>query len=81
VKGVTTTAAASKDFQGGFSVELCKGVVDMAIELGKQVGAKSVLSGVVHDTYDKALKSEKCSGKDCRSVYRLFAEDDGSALN
>ena len=25
VKGVTPTAASAKDFQGGFSTELCKG--------------------------------------------------------
>lgn len=81
VKGVTLTAAATKDFQGGFSTELCKGVVDMAISLGKQVGAKSVLAKVVQDTFAKAIKSDKCSGKDCRSIYRLFSEDDGKALD
>lgn len=53
----------------------------MAVELGKQVGAKSVLSEVVKDTYAKAVNSEMCSGKDCRSVYRLFSENDGEALD
>jgi len=81
VKGVTSTAASAKDFEGGFSSELCKGVIDMAVDLGKQVGAKSVLSDIVQKTFDKACKSEKCSGKDCRSVYRLFSEDDGRALD
>lgn len=81
VKGVTATAAAATDFEGGFSMELCKGVVDMAVELGKDVGAKSVLAEVVLMTFGKALESEKCKGKDCRSVYRLFAEDDGHALD
>ncbi|KAG0650786.1 3-hydroxyisobutyrate [Hyphodiscus hymeniophilus] len=81
VKGVTPTAASAKDFEGGFSTELCKGVVDMAVGLGKEVGAKSVLSDIVQSTFQKAMESEKCSGKDCRSVYRLFAEDDGLALD
>ncbi len=81
VKGVTPTAASAKDFEGGFSSELCKGVIDMAVDLGKQVGAKSILSGIVQDTFDRACKSPKCSGKDCRSVYRLFSEDDGHALD
>lgn len=81
VKGVTETAAASKDFEGGFSTELCKGVVDMAVELGRDVGAKSVLSGVVQDVLGRAIRNEMCMGKDCRSVYRLFAEDDGKALD
>jgi 3-hydroxyisobutyrate dehydrogenase-like beta-hydroxyacid dehydrogenase len=81
VKGVTPTAASAKDFESGFSTELCKGIVDMAVELGKEVGARSVLSEVVQRTYGKAVESERCKGKDCRSVYRLFAEDDGSALD
>jgi 3-hydroxyisobutyrate dehydrogenase len=81
VKGVTPTAASAKDFENGFSTELCKGVIDMAIELGKEVGAKSVLSDVVQSTVQKAVESERCSGKDCRSVYRLFAEKDGAALD
>ena len=81
VKGVTPTAASAKDFEGGFSTELCKGVIDMAVDLGKEVGAKSVLSDVVQSTFKKAVESERCSGKDCRSVYRLFAENDGAALD
>jgi 3-hydroxyisobutyrate/3-hydroxypropionate dehydrogenase len=81
VKGVTPTAASAKDFEGGFSTELCKGVIDMAVDLGKQVGAKSVLAEVVQRTFDIAVRSEACSGKDCRSVYRLFNENDGRALD
>lgn len=81
IKGVTPTAASAKDFVGGFSMEMCKGVVDMAVELGEQVGAKSVLKDVVQKTFGKACEDERTKGKDCRSVYRLFAEDDGHALD
>lgn len=81
VKGVTPTAASANDFEGGFSTELCKGVIDMAVDLGKQVGAKSVLSDVVQRTFEIAVNSDRCSGKDCRSVYRLFNENDGQRLN
>jgi 3-hydroxyisobutyrate/3-hydroxypropionate dehydrogenase len=81
VKGVTPTAASASGFEGGFSTELCKGVIDMAVDLGKQVGAKSVLSDIVQRTFDKACNNEKTKGKDCRSVYKLFAEDDGHSLD
>jgi 3-hydroxyisobutyrate dehydrogenase-like beta-hydroxyacid dehydrogenase len=81
VKGVNPTAAAAKDFEGGFSMELCKGVIDMAVESGKEVGAKSVMSNVLEGVFEKAVRNEKTSGKDCRSVYRLFAEDDGRELD
>lgn len=80
VKGVEKTAAAAKDFEGGFSMELCKGVVDMALELGEGVGAKSVLRAVVESVLKVAVESEKCRGRDCRSVYRLFVEEEGKEL-
>ena len=74
VKGVTLTAAAAKDFQGGFSMELCKGVLEMAVELGKQTGAKSVLSDIVLETFEAASQDERCKGKDCRSLYKWLAD-------
>ncbi|KAI0447823.1 3-hydroxyisobutyrate dehydrogenase, variant [Xylaria telfairii] len=76
VKGVTPTAASAKDFVGGFSVELCKGVLDMAVTLGEQVGAHSILSDRILAIYDKALKDERTRGKDSRSIYMFFADDD-----
>lgn len=74
VKGVTPTSAASKDFEGGFSIELCKGVVEMAVELGKQVGAKSLLSDIVVNSLNEAAEDPRCKGKDCRSFYRWLAD-------
>ena len=41
----------------------------MAIELGKEVGAKSVLSAIVQSTFQKALEWERCSRKDFRRVF------------
>ncbi|KAI3332072.1 NAD binding domain of 6-phosphogluconate dehydrogenase-domain-containing protein [Xylariaceae sp. AK1471] len=76
VKGVTPGAASEKDFVGGFSVELCKGVLDMAVALGEQVGAQTILSDRVLALYDKALKDERTRGRDSRSIYRLFADND-----
>lgn len=74
VKGVTATSAAAKDFEGGFSIELCKGVLGMATELGKQVGARSVLSDVVMETFEEASQDPRCKGKDYRSIYRWIAD-------
>ncbi|KAI0470175.1 3-hydroxyisobutyrate dehydrogenase, variant [Xylaria cf. heliscus] len=76
VKGVTPGSASEKDFVGGFSVELCKGVLDMAVALGEQVGARSILSDRVLGIYDKALKDERTRGKDSRSIYLFFEDND-----
>ncbi|KAK5951428.1 hypothetical protein OHC33_007484 [Knufia fluminis] len=74
VKGVTETASASRDFKGGFSIELCKGVVEMALQLGEQVGAKSVLRDVVLNTLNEAAEDSRCKGQDYRSIYLHLAD-------
>jgi 3-hydroxyisobutyrate dehydrogenase-like beta-hydroxyacid dehydrogenase len=74
VKGVTPISAAARDFEGGFSIELCTGVVEMATDLGRQVGAKSVLSEIVVSSLNEARQDPRCKGKDCRSFYRWLAD-------
>jgi 3-hydroxyisobutyrate dehydrogenase-like beta-hydroxyacid dehydrogenase len=74
VKGVTPTSAAARDFEGGFSMELCVGVLEQAMQLRHQVGAKSLLSEVVMDSFQEASQDERCKGKDYRSFYRWFAD-------
>lgn len=74
VKGVTPTSAAAKDFEGGFSIELCTGVVEMAADLGRQVGARSLFSDIVVNSLNEARQDPRCKGKDCRSFYRWLAD-------
>lgn len=74
VKGVTDTASTNKDFAGGFSIELCRGVVEMALQLGEQVGAKSVLRDVVLKTLAEASEDPRVKGKDYRSIYLHIAD-------
>lgn len=80
IKGVQPGSSASKDFEGGFTTELAKGVMDMAVELMDDVGAKHVMGTVAKDVFARAVVSPKCAGKECRSVYRLIAEDEGRDL-
>ncbi|EWZ28956.1 NAD binding domain of 6-phosphogluconate dehydrogenase-domain-containing protein [Fusarium oxysporum Fo47] len=80
VKGVSSVASSAKDFEGGFSTVLCHGVLQMAMELSEQLGAKSLLAPVVRDMYDCAVQNDKCRDKDFRSIYRLFSEDNGDQL-
>ncbi|KAI8652221.1 hypothetical protein NCS57_01285100 [Fusarium keratoplasticum] len=80
VKGVSSAASSATDFEGGFSTELCHGVLQMSMELSEQLGAKSMLAPVVRSMYDCAVQNGKCRGKDFRSIYRLFSEDEGQEL-
>ncbi|KAI1612668.1 3-hydroxyisobutyrate dehydrogenase, variant [Exophiala viscosa] len=80
VKGVQPGSSASKDFKGGFRTELAKGVTDMAVQLMDDVGAKHVMADVVKDIYARAVNHPKCAGQECRSIYKLFSENDGQDL-
>ncbi len=80
VKGVSPNSAASHDYEPGFSMELCKGVIDMAVGLGAEVGAKSVLADTVQRTFQRGVEHPKTRGKDYRSIYRLFSENEGKDL-
>ncbi|CAK7225612.1 hypothetical protein SEUCBS140593_005959 [Sporothrix eucalyptigena] len=77
VRGVSTKSSAEKDFAAGFTTEMAKGVLDMALAHGTTVGATSLLGNIVCDFYERAVAHEKCRGKDFRSIWRLFSEDDG----
>lgn len=78
VKGVSSISSASKDFEGGFSTELCQGVLEMALEHGKKVGAKSVLGDVVSEFYGNAVQDERCKGKDFRSIWKRIRENEAA---
>ena len=80
IKGVQINSSASKDFEGGFKTELAKGVLDMAVQLMDEVGAKHVFGDVVKDIYGRAVNDPRCADQEARSIFRLIAEDDGKAL-
>ncbi|GJN79921.1 hypothetical protein PLIIFM63780_003445 [Purpureocillium lilacinum] len=77
VRGVSSLASASRDFEGGFTTEMAKGVLDMALSHGDKVGAKLVLGSVVSEFYERAAGHPKCRGNDFRSIFKLFSENEG----
>ncbi|KAL5586908.1 hypothetical protein FOVSG1_012044 [Fusarium oxysporum f. sp. vasinfectum] len=80
VKGMSPTPSSATDLKGGFSTELCNGVLEMSMEPFWQLDAKNVLEPVVRKLYGTAAKNEKCSRQDFRSIYRLFSEEEGKDL-
>lgn len=80
VSGVSPLASSARDFEGGFTTEMCKGVLDMALDHGAKVGAKSLVGDIVSDFYETAASHEKCKGKDFRSIWKLFYENEGKDL-
>ena len=80
VAGVQPNASSTKGFKPGFTTELAKGVIDMAVQLMDEVGAKHVLANVTKDVYARAVNNPKCAKQESRSTWRLIAEDDGKDL-
>jgi len=74
VKGISANSSANKDFEGGFDISLCVGVLRMARDLGAQTGTNLPLSDALVDTYSKASEDPRCKGKDCRSVYKFVSD-------
>ena len=77
VKGVNPAASSARNFRGGFTTELAGGVIDDAVALMESVSASSVLAEPVKKVFDEARRNEKCKGMEARSVWKLFAEDEG----
>lgn len=80
VKGVHPSSPAETDFKPGFTTELAKGVLDMGVDLMKEVGAKQMFGTVMKDIYDRAITNDKCARQEHRCIYRMYSEDDGNDL-
>ena len=80
VKGVIPTSSASRDFKGGFKVELAQGVTRQMTKLMEEVGAKSVFGPIMDDIWARAVESPYCKEQESRSIFRLFTEEDGKLL-
>ncbi|KAK5172093.1 uncharacterized protein LTR77_003731 [Saxophila tyrrhenica] len=80
VKGVCANSSASRDFKGGFKVELAQGVTRQMTKLMEEVGAKSMFGPVMDDIWARAVESPMCREQESRSIFRLFAEENGSSL-
>jgi 3-hydroxyisobutyrate dehydrogenase-like beta-hydroxyacid dehydrogenase len=74
VKGISPNSSANRDFEGGFDIALCAGVLRMAIDLGKSTNTNLPLSDGLLKTYEAANEDSRCKGKDCRSVYKYVAD-------
>ncbi|KIJ38393.1 hypothetical protein M422DRAFT_231325 [Sphaerobolus stellatus SS14] len=70
VPGVSPDAVTSKNYEGGFKVQLMKKDMTLAIEAAKQVGAKLVLAGSGLAAYAAASEDPQCRDRDSRVVYR-----------
>lgn len=70
--GIDPNAPSSKDYAGGFKVQLMKKDYGLAVEAAKEVGARLYLGDAGLDVYSKASDDPKCVDRDSRVVYRFI---------
>jgi 3-hydroxyisobutyrate dehydrogenase-like beta-hydroxyacid dehydrogenase len=70
VPGLTPGNAASKGYVGGFSLELCLGVLELGYKAAQDVGARTVLGEPMLHAFRDASKDKQYVGKDSKVIYR-----------
>ncbi|KAE9571144.1 hypothetical protein CGMCC3_g12755 [Colletotrichum fructicola] len=68
VPGMTPANAASHGYVGGFSIELCLGVLELGFKTAEDVGAKTVLGKPMLEAYRDAASHEEFQGKDSKTI-------------
>lgn len=76
VPGIHANAPASRGYEGGFRIELCKHVLEMGIKLGEMVGARTVLDRPTLAAFEEAAADPRYKGKDARVVYKWLNESE-----
>ncbi|KAI0871234.1 NAD binding domain of 6-phosphogluconate dehydrogenase-domain-containing protein [Hypoxylon argillaceum] len=76
VPGVQANVPSSRDYNGGFRIELCAKVLGMGSKLAKSVGARTVLDVPTLEAFHEAMGDERYRGKDARVVYKWLNESE-----
>lgn len=76
VPGLTPKNAASNGYKGGFSIELCLGVLELCVKAGDDLGAMMPLGKPMLDAYRAVAAEERFSGKDSKVIYKWIGGPD-----
>ncbi|KAJ6475342.1 NAD binding domain of 6-phosphogluconate dehydrogenase-domain-containing protein [Mycena vitilis] len=68
--GVCPDAVTSKEYEGGFKVQLMEKDLRLATDAAQQAGAKLILGPTAVDAYSSAASDPRYRGKDSRVVYK-----------
>lgn len=74
VPGVQANVPSSRNYEGGFRIELCIKVLEMGSELAKQANARTILDKPTLVAFGEAAADERYKGKDARVVYKWLSE-------
>ena len=76
VPGVCPEAPPSKQYQGGFRVQLMRKDMGLALDMARRLGARNVLGVAGLGVYAAASEASDCRDLDSRVVYRYLGGDE-----
>jgi 3-hydroxyisobutyrate dehydrogenase len=76
VPGVQANVPSSRDYEGGFRIELCAKVLKMGSDLADMVGARTILDKPTLEAFEEAKNDSRYKGKDARVVYKWLNESE-----
>lgn len=76
VPGMNPRNAASNGYKGGFSVELCLGVLELGLKAAEDLGAKTVLGSPMLEAFREVAKDKQYQGKDSKVIYKWLGGED-----
>lgn len=76
VPGIQANVPSSRDYEGGFRIELCAKVLGMGSQLAEMVGARTILDKPTLEAFGEAMGDERYKGKDARVVYKWLNESE-----
>ena len=76
VPGLTPNNAASKGYIGGFSLELCLGVLELGYKAAQDNGARTVLGEPMLHAFRDAAQQPEFQGKDSKVIYKWLGGAD-----
>ena len=76
VPGLTPGNPASKGYVGGFSLELCLGVLELAYKAATDLGASTTLGEPLLAAYREVAKDKQYHGKDAKIIYKWLGGED-----
>lgn len=75
VPGITPNSAASRNYDGGFRLELALKDLRLGKELAETVGARAALNHTTVHIYSEAANDPRYKGKDARVLYKFLQEN------
>lgn len=76
VPGMTPKNAASNGYKGGFSIELCFGVLELGVKAGEDLGAMMPIGKPMLEAYRQVAADERYMGLDSKVIYKWIGGKD-----